>query len=241
MMLLNLSRTGAAVRPLARLLLLLPVISTPAASQWTGATGVVLQPGPEGKDTCWGTVYAKDGQPDAETLYHGGWGDWYYDYFEFDLAALPRDVEAARVEFQVFTTSFRPNDPAFEVHRILEPWTEAGCSFYDHPASVRETRMSPLVDGWNTVDITRLYRAWTDGTYPNYGLRLVPTRNNETNGSFASSDHADPSLRPRIIVYPGLSPTESTWRGKGAGGGAGEHNSASSPTTWTRIKASYSR
>jgi len=61
------------------------------------------------------------------------------------------------------------------------------------------------------VTRTRLYvshRPLKNGVYPNYGIKLVPTNNNHSNGSIASSDNSDSSIRPKlVIVYQSLGTT----------------------------------
>jgi hypothetical protein len=52
-----------------------------------------------------------------------------------------------------------------------------------------------------SIDITDLYNAWQDGTYPNYGVQLHPVFANDQWSEFYSSNYIDnPSLRPRLVV-----------------------------------------
>ena len=48
----------------------------------------VIQPGPEGTDTCYGTVYVTNGAPDAASLYIGGWAIFTMTSFGLTLPAL---------------------------------------------------------------------------------------------------------------------------------------------------------
>lgn len=173
------------------------ILRTPKSSSST----FVIQPGPEGTDTCYGTVYATKGTPDAASLYIGGWGDWYYDFFWFDLAGSPSAAETASAKLYLYGSA--PNDPGFKLNRITESWTEAGVTLANNPASVFYKKFGSFTvgaDGWSSVDITKLYKNWKKGRYPNYGVKLVPTRNNQTNGWIASSDHENSAIRPKIIV-----------------------------------------
>ena len=50
------------------------------------------------------------------------------------------------------------------------------------------TAFGPVVtSGWHEVDVTDLYKGWKDGLWPNHGIELAPSRNNNTNGSVAVS------------------------------------------------------
>lgn len=170
----------------------------------------VIQPGSEGKDTCYGTVYATSGQPDAETLYMGGWGDWYYDFFEFDLTGSPTADETISATLYLYGSAPSDgSDPGFQVNRITQSWTESGVTLSNNPTSVFYKNFGSFskADAWNSVDITDLYKSWKNGTYPNYGIKLVPTNNNHSNGSIYSSDNTNSSYRPKIVVSKSSSGT----------------------------------
>jgi len=159
-----------------------------------------IQPGPEGKDTYYGTVYTTGGCPDCADLSIGGWGDWYYDFLEFDLTSSPTAAQTVKAELWVYGSA--PNNPAIQINRITASWTEAGVTSASNPASSFYANMSavPSTANWVVTDITSLYQGWKNGTYINYGVKLVPTLNNQTNGSIASSDNATAANRPKLVV-----------------------------------------
>jgi hypothetical protein len=161
---------------------------------------VILQPGPEGKDTFYGTVYIPNGGPNNTSLYYGGWGDWYFDYFEFDLTNSPDATDVSNATFNIYVNGLAPNDPSISVYRITENWSEDDVTREHNPDSVFYKKLPPLVNGWNTVDITDLYKNWKSGAYRNCGIKLVPTKNNQTNGSFASSDNPNSNIRPKLVI-----------------------------------------
>ena len=161
---------------------------------------VIIQPGPEGKDTYFGTSYVQNGGPDADQLSYGGWGDWYCDLIEFDLTNAPAADSVKSAKLYLYSTATPTNDPALKVHRITQKWTEASVSLYSHPTYEYHTTMSRIVKGWNVVDITTLYKDWKNNVYPYYGVMLSPTYNNATNASFYSSDYSDPTLRPKLVI-----------------------------------------
>lgn len=160
-----------------------------------------IQPGSEGKDTSYGTVYHRDGIPDSEYLSYGGWGDYYYDYLEFDLTGTPNANDTISAELYLYSKSQPANNPQFQIRRITEPWAEAEVSIYSNPASEYYKNAPPVVYEWNIFDITELYKDWKDGVFSNYGIKLLPTYNNHSNSAFFSSDYmGDPSLRPKLVI-----------------------------------------
>jgi PKD repeat protein len=171
------------------------------------ASPKVTQPGPEGKDTVYGTVYATGGMPDMGPMYSGGWGDWYYNYYQFDLTGTPTAASTTKAEIWLGGT--RPaagNDPAFQMRRITAAWTEVGVKKTSNPASTLYATMPVSLPtdgtwGWIKTDVTTLYNGWKNGTYTNYGVKIVPTNNNNTAGSLSSGDNANTEERPKLVVY----------------------------------------
>ncbi|HET8942659.1 MAG TPA: DNRLRE domain-containing protein [Rudaea sp.] len=163
-------------------------------------TDVVLQPGPEGKDTFYGTVYNTSGTGDSQNMSIGGWADWYYDYIQFNLAGAPASTSVDKAELWLYGSA--ANDPGLQLCNVLAPWDEATLSLASHPAStcLNSLPAVPSTNGWVVADITDMYKGWQDGTIPNYGIELVPSNNNHTNGSFASSDSTDATIRPKLVI-----------------------------------------
>ena len=131
----------------------------------------------------------------------GGWGDWYYDFFMFDLTGSPSAADTVSAKLYLYGSA--PNDPVFKLNRITKSWTESGVTLANNPASVFYKNFGSFAvgaDAWNSIDITKLYKNWKKGKYPNYGVKLVPTKNNHTNGWIASSDNDNSVIRPKIIV-----------------------------------------
>ena len=162
---------------------------------------IVFQPGPEGFDTVYGTVYAAGPNGNAESLYDGGWGDYYYDFFRWDLSSLPTASSVSTVKLWLYFTA-SGNDPAFQVRRVTSNWDEATLTRNNYPAATAWGSWTGIVsDGWHSIDITELYKNWQNGVWPNYGIELAPTRNNNTNGLIHSSDYLpNPALRPKLVI-----------------------------------------
>ena len=69
--------------------------------------------------------------------------------------------------------------------------------------SVRPAILPPArVGDFYDVDITDLYNAWMSDPSKNFGLELRPTQNQNNWNQFLSSNSADPSRRPQLVVVP---------------------------------------
>ena len=135
-------------------------------------------------------------------MYNGGWGDIYYDYFQFDVSKGVPASAVKQVILQVYSTGASVNNPALQIQRITQDWTEAGVTKNNHPSTVGYGDCGPTSSGWTTCDVTELYKNWVNGTWPNYGIMLAPTNTNHTNGSFAACENGDPTIRPKLVVNP---------------------------------------
>jgi hypothetical protein len=181
---------------------------------------IVLQPGPgEGKDIWTTSVYsyAPDGSfpgggLDNYELVIGGWGDLYYSLLQFDLSGLPRTARSAHLELFCFTQRGIATTGIY-VDRIAQfwDWRIQGTGrdrlrlwWADRPTAeqwIPQALAAPTVGQWYRIDVTDLYNAWQDGSYPNFGLQLRPESSNNRWAEFYSSDYIDdPSLRPKLVV-----------------------------------------
>ena len=181
---------------------------------------VVLQPGlGEGKDIWITSVYSHapggggpGGGRDNEWLEMGGWGDSYHILIEFDLTNSPPTTLSARVE--LFVGEIKGDETTgVYVDRITEfwDWRIQGTGldherlwWADRPSATQLTPSplpAPTVGQWYIIDVTNLYNAWKDGTYPNYGIQLRPVSNDNRWNKYFSSDYmGDPSLRPKLVI-----------------------------------------
>lgn len=165
-----------------------------------------IQPGPEeGRDTFYGTVYSRDGDPERNVLKLGGWGDHYYSFLGFDVSQVPATAEiiSANVGLYHKKTSGSENYGVYE--RVTEDWDEYGINLSNHPSSINfgfEASLVEVKEYWWVSDVTQVVKGWHNQTYENYGLRLYGQRNSSDAGrQFYSSDYLeDPSLRPYLEI-----------------------------------------
>jgi len=157
------------------------------------------------KDTYYGTAYSTDGKPDSETLNMGGWGDYYYSHMEWDLTGSPSSAVTNSCLIYLFSENDAKNDPAASIRRITSSWTEVGVTLASHPTDTSTGQVSITPNPWTSIQwwnytVTTMYTDWKDGTYPNYGFKLNPTANGETNGHYSSSDDVDSGRHPYLFV-----------------------------------------
>ena len=184
---------------------------------------ITLQPGPtDGKDIWTTSIFSyamcsgsfPGGGLNDETLRVGGWGDLYYSLLQFNLAGQPANVHSAVL--QLYCLNQSGGGTPMYLDRITGFWDwrtqGTGCDrlrlwWTDRPAAtqwVPNQITNAIVGQWYAVDITDLYNAWQNGTYPNYGLQLRPANsfNNNFNDFYSSDYVGDPSLRPKLVITP---------------------------------------
>jgi Leucine-rich repeat (LRR) protein len=174
---------------------------------------VTLQPGPgEGKDI-WTTSrysYAPGGGGpggglDNHELRVGGSGDQYYSLIEFDLTTLPA-APAISAKLYLYSMANLGTPTEMYLDRITEFWDwdrNDRLWWADRPATEQWGNILPAAERnvWYSIDITDLFNAWQDGTYPNYGIQLRPVNNSDNWNYFYSSDYLDdPSMRPKLVI-----------------------------------------
>lgn len=159
----------------------------------------------EDKDTTYGTVYYTDGRPEFSELYAGGWGDYYYSYLEWNLGLAPGAQDTVSCNFFLYTHHVAPNDPYIKVRRVTSPWVEADVTKWNYPTDTPDGQVSmdkPMLNVYTVVEITDIYKGWKDGSFDNYGIKLHPTANSNTNHQLRSEDQAGIDKDPYLeVVY----------------------------------------
>jgi len=95
------------------------------------------------------------------------------------------------------------------LQQVVEPWEENGVTWNKAPKTVEfnQVFLSPFIRSVNfiEVDVTRLFvqQANTDpAVYPNFGMLLKLKPEDKWPGfRFASSDHPNAALRPKLTVH----------------------------------------
>lgn len=185
---------------------------------------LILQPGPEGKDSCEYTDYRgypyNHGSAEYLTVYkfehNGGYGTTD-TYIEFDLSGIfSSNIQSASLQLYVY-----PNSNVIISNiwasRITEAWDEMTILENNTPGFSTDGQVFNDNEiqraTWVTWDITNMVIDWTNGTYENHGvmLRTSDVTYNSNAMSFYSSDYtSDPSLRPKLVITGNPVPSPNT-------------------------------
>lgn len=138
-------------------------------------------------------------------------------YFQWDVSDLPAaaDVEDVRLVFnhQIFRSygwPYQISPTTMVVRAPTGPWNEMTLTMNNQPAIapaiLASVNLPTTIAGYTgpaVLDITDLYKEWRSDARPNYGI--VYSRSQafceNANASYVfSSDHPDPTLRPRLEI-----------------------------------------
>ncbi|PKO20332.1 MAG: hypothetical protein CVU38_20680, partial [Chloroflexi bacterium HGW-Chloroflexi-1] len=148
----------------------------------------------------------------------------------FDLALLPAEANIVHAELKLYMETAPKHDLRAEVHKLLHGWAEMTATWLqpgtgqswaepgaqgvgtDHASLVVDTQHITTGQRWYAFDTTSLVQAWVRDPGRNYGLILLAQAgdsNVNVEALFNSREHADPALRPQLIVSYWLAPTSA--------------------------------
>jgi RHS repeat-associated protein len=176
--------------------------TTTAALSYQDTDRVIQPDTGAGKDTYYGTVYVTGGAPNDTIARIGGWSDDYYSYFQFPLDNLPDSSDISSAHLYLYNQNANNYNEA-KLLRITSPWTESGVTSASNPSS-NDYGMSwqavPDNDWWD-ADVTQLVKDWDNGTYDNYGVKVVGRYDNgDLVKAFLTSDSSDAAHRPKLVI-----------------------------------------
>jgi hypothetical protein len=151
-------------------------------------------------------------------------------YYQFDVSELPPSEEIVSVKLVLYhwlrrgyNWPWQADPTTMAVRSILEPWNEMTVTFANPPAVSpyieAEVNLSTpqygyfdaannqniVFQGPVKIDITELYKAWRNGTQPNYGIAYSRENRwceNANATQTATSDNEEPDKRPKLeIIY----------------------------------------
>ncbi len=147
----------------------------------------------------------------------------------FDLSGqIPADAQVQYAWLLLYTLSPTGPDVYARAYRLLRPWAEEGATWThaaagtpwlqagadapngDRTATWYDQGWAHRQDTWMVVDITPFMRAWLAAPERNFGLLLAPFSYRNYTFEFASAEHPDVTLRPRLIVGYTL-PDDPIW------------------------------
>ncbi|MBM4430623.1 MAG: DNRLRE domain-containing protein, partial [Chloroflexi bacterium] len=186
---------------------------------------VTLQQGSNGYAGCQDT-YIVQGTPDQgywqQSVLEVGTQQQYAALLRFDVSSVPASTGVIEAYLHVYlqsstggdlTLTTYPISRTVEVHQATwnqardgDTWGLPGCN--DITSDRRELKQSRVttsgVGKWYEFDVSGLVLGWVDGSLANNGVLLMsesPTLTHRL--SFASADHSNVSLRPRLVVVRG--------------------------------------
>jgi PKD repeat protein len=185
-------------------------------------TTIILQPGhDDGKDAVIGTYY-----PDQNYYYHidyiaMAWtigGDPYVDrsLIEFDLSVVPSGASIINVSLSLYNSPDPTNNHGEHsslsgpntcwLQRITDEWDEYTVTWNNQPSTttLHQVTLKQSVDphqDYEDIDVTQLIKDIIDNPETGHGImiRLI-TEEYYRCMIFASSDHPDPSLHPKLAI-----------------------------------------
>ncbi len=129
-------------------------------------------------------------------------------HIRFSLPTIPSGHFLDKVELELFFPTGNPfphsvGNNHIYVQRLTSTWDEMVLNWVNKPSytTVEQVFVPAAVSGTQTykIDITDIAEEWMDGSLPNHGVRLkLQNPSIYRRATFASSEHPDASLRPRI-------------------------------------------
>jgi hypothetical protein len=182
-------------------------------------TTITLQPGSNGKDaSIWG-VGTNDNFPDRHSLHAYTWSNSgtlsvVRSLIEFDFSSIPSNATITSAELSLY---FNPNDSfnfanhsgdnVLYIQQALSAWTETGVTWNNQPTTTTANQVIMPSAGTSTqdylnIDVSAMVTDMFSSPSGNNGFLL--RMENETSFYravvFASSDHPNANLRPKLVI-----------------------------------------
>ncbi len=148
-----------------------------------------------------------------------GYRQQYASLLRFDLSAIPTDATILSATLEVYANGWDGTAASFSAFRVLRsvthsqttwnqaqvnnPWASPGANdtTTDRAAIAESSVTASSIFRWYGLDLSALVQAWTQGTLANNGLLLRGSSATSTGiFYFASANHSNSSLRPRLVV-----------------------------------------
>ncbi|MFH1978144.1 MAG: S8 family serine peptidase [Candidatus Aenigmatarchaeota archaeon] len=147
----------------------------------------------------------------SDSLYvAGGQAKWISQpLLEFDLSGFPQGMVVQNANLRMVkksgTTSF-----GTQIRRISDSWINGNLTqpYPRDSGSDYASGTIPLSGGDVVIyDVTELVQEWIDGTYPNYGLKIVYTYYTGVSAYLYSAEESIANRRPKLEITYDVDPT----------------------------------
>jgi len=194
---------------------------TPSPTPVATETTITLQQGVNGYFGCEDTyihLYAPTVNYCTPSLLRVGSKQQYATLVRFNVSALPKNAVVTRAALEVYAVGWGGLDTTLGVNVILRtvtmceatweqaqnlnPWAMPGCSSTttDRRATEESTVSTTGISKWYTFTLTSAVQSWVNGTLPNNGVLLRSLISALDDFLWASADHSDIALRPRLVI-----------------------------------------
>jgi hypothetical protein len=197
--------------------------STPLTVILEEGNKIVLQPGAEGIDAIIWSCTPDDPNPNTTNFQAMAW-TWDALGFpsgvrrslvKFDLSSIPSGAIIEKAELSLFSHTNSPdgfhsslsgsNEGVLE--RITSNWVENEVTWNNQPSCTSEN--SVVLDqstietqDYIDMDVTEMVKLMNADQLSNYGMMIkLKTEDYYRRLIFASSDHEDESIRPKLVIY----------------------------------------
>jgi PKD repeat protein len=179
-------------------------------------TTLVIQPGPEGKDAYLNDYYTYN-IGDYTNMFamagtSGGYPFTSRSIFQFDLSAIPAGAEIMEANLSLYFAN-NPANPhthygenATYLQRVIQPWDEHTVTWWNQPQTTTQNQVRlkesifPTQD-YENIDVKALIEDMLADPENSYGMLMrLETEIMYRRIMFASSDYADPALRPKLVI-----------------------------------------
>ena len=133
---------------------------------------------------------------------------------KFNMGAIPARSKILSATLSLHNRSGNNSNVPVTAHRITNPWNEDFVTWNNRdsgtpwdkaggdidPTVFANTSVGPTRWVRYEWEITSLVQGWTDGAYANYGVALATAMASSVGERFDTSDHSDPTRRPKLTI-----------------------------------------
>jgi hypothetical protein len=141
-------------------------------------------------------------------------------FIDFDLSSIPTGATVVDARLSLFTHTSPGNGNHSTISgsnetilsRVISPWTETGITWDNQPSTasaniVMLPATTSSLQHFPNIDVTNLVQDMVDDPANSYGFMLKLVNEAKYRKMvFASSDHADTNLHPKLVVTYSLTP-----------------------------------